>query len=120
MFERVRNRRGAGSIGCLLMLLLVGAGIYAGVQIGMPKFRHSSFTERLTEIWPYLGRQSEDIIRQRLIETAAEFDIHLRPDQVKIQIQGDRLTYEITYEKVADLKYKKKVMPFSVRRTGPY
>ena len=120
MFERARNRRGAGSIGCLLMLLLVGGGIYAGVQIGMPKFRHSSFTERLTEIWPYLGRQSEEIIRARLIETAAEFDIALKPEQVKVTIQGDRVTYEISYTKVADLKFWRKEMPFSVRRSGAW
>lgn len=86
----------------------------------MPKFRHSSFSERLVEIWPYLQRQSEEIVRARLIETAAEFDIALRPEQVKVTIQGDRLTYDISYTKVADLKFWRKEMPFTIHRSGAY
>ena len=46
---KVRNQRGAGSIGCLFMAAIIAAGMYAGFQFGIPRLRHSSFEDRMTE-----------------------------------------------------------------------
>jgi hypothetical protein len=118
--KRVRNERGAGNLGCLLMLVLLGGGVYAGYEIFMPQFRNNSFTDRLTETFPYFTRQSEENIRRRIIEVASDFDIALKPEQVKIKIAFDHLAVDIDYVKVADLKFWRKEMPFHITRSGPW
>ena len=114
------NQRGAGAIGCLLMIAIAAAGIYAGLELGLPELRHRSFEDRLTETFPYFSRQPEKNIRDRIVFIASEFHIELKPEQVKIQVEGDRLTIDIDYEKVADLKFQQKVLPYHIHRSGPY
>ena len=114
------NQRGAGGIGCLLIIGLAAAVIYAGLQLGLPDLRHRSFEERLNETFVYFSRQQEKNIRDRIIMIASEFHIDLTPEMVKVEISGDRLTIDIAYEKVADLKIRKKVLRYRVHRSGPY
>jgi len=114
------NQRGAGGIGCLLIIAIAAAGIYAGVQLGLPDLRHRSFEERLNETFSYFSRQPEKNIRDRIIFIASEFHIDLKPEQVQVTIEGDRLTLDIEYEKVADLKVQQKVLRYRVHRSGPY
>jgi len=116
----VRNQRGAGAIGCLLLIGIVVGAIYAGFMFAMPKFRNSSFEDRLNETITYFAKQPPEAIRQKVIDTAAEFDIVLRPENVKVQVHGDTLTLDIDYEKVVDLKVWQKTLAFSSHRTGSY
>jgi hypothetical protein len=114
------NQRGAGGIGCLFIIAIAAAVIYAGLQLGLPDLRHRSFEDRLSETFSYFSRQPEKNIRDRIIFIASEFHIDLKPEQVKIQIEGDRLTIDIDYEKVADLKFQQKILPYHIHRSGPY
>lgn len=120
MRSRLRNQVGAGGFGCLMLITLAACAVYAGLQFGMPKLRNTSFTDRLNETFTFFSRQPEDRIRDRLISIAGDFDIALKPEQVKVLIEGDRLTIDIRYEKVADLKLWQKPLPFHIHRTGPY
>lgn len=114
------NQRGAGGIGCLFMIALAVAVIYTGLELGLPELRHRSFEDRLNESYSFFARQPEKYIRERVIQIASEFHIDLKPEMVKIRIEGDRLTIDIAYEKVADLKLQKKVLRYEVHRSGPY
>jgi hypothetical protein len=73
-----------------------------------------------SEIYPYFSRQSAQSIRERIIDSAAEFDIPLKPEQVKLEIVGDHLTIDIDYVKVVDLKVWSREYPFHIHRRGPY
>ena len=37
VLRKIRNQRGAGSIGCLFMAACIGAAMYAGFQFGLPR-----------------------------------------------------------------------------------
>ncbi|HWR98820.1 MAG TPA: hypothetical protein VN317_10405 [Candidatus Methanoperedens sp.] len=114
------NQRGAGGIGCLFMVALAAAGIYAGLELGLPELRNRSFEDRLNESYAFFQRQPQKYIHARIIQIASEFHIDLKPEQVKVEIEGDRLTIDIAYEKVADLKFQKKVLAYHIHRSGPY
>ena len=120
MLGNTRNQRGAGAIGCLFIVALVGCSLYAGFQFGMPKLRHSSFGDRLTESYPHFQRQPAESIRSQIIKIASDFDIALTPDQVKVDIRSAYLTIDVTYEKRIDLKVWQTTLPFSLHRSGPY
>ena len=114
---KIRNQRGAGAIGCLFMTAFVAAGMYAGYQFGLPRLRHSSFEERITET--FAGnpqRLSAAEAQKQIIQIAADFDIALTPAQVKVAAVGDVLRIDIKYEKLIDLKVWQKTVAFSLRR----
>ena len=118
---KVRNQRGAGAIGCLFMSAIIAAVMYAGYQFGLPRLRHSSFEERITEsLAGNPQRLSAAEIQTQIIQIAADFDIALTPAQVKVDNSQGRLKIEVNYEKVIDLKVWQKTVPFSLRRDpGP-
>jgi hypothetical protein len=120
MLGKDRNQRGAGAIGCLLLVAMVGGGLYAGFQFGMPKLRHSSFADRLNESYVHFQKQPAESIRAQIIQIAADFDIALAPEQVKVEIESAKLTIDVSYEKRIDLKIWQTTLPFSVHRSGPY
>jgi hypothetical protein len=113
----VRNQRGAGAIGCLFMTAIVAAGIYAGAQFGIPRLRHSSFEDRVTESFAGNFHQlSAADIQKQIIQIASDFDIALTPAQVKVDNAGGRLKIDVAYVKVIDLKVWQTTVPFSLRR----
>jgi hypothetical protein len=118
---KVRNQRGAGAIGCLFMCAIIAAGMYAGFQFGIPRLRHSSFEDRITEsLAGNPQRLSAEEIQKQIIQTAADFDIGLTPEQVKVDTSRGRVKIDVNYEKVIDLKFWQKTVSFSLRRNpGP-
>ena len=117
----VRNQRGAGAIGCLFMSVIIAAGMYAGFQFGIPRLRHSSFEDRITESLagnPY--RLSAEEAQKQIIQIASDFDIALTPAQVKVDTSNGRLKIDVKYEKLIDLKVWQKTVYFSLHRDpGP-
>jgi hypothetical protein len=114
---KVRNQRGAGAIGCLFLITVVAAGMYAGYQFGLPRLRHSSFEERITE--SLVGnphRLSSEEIQKQIIQIASDFDIELHPAQVKVDTSRGLMKIDVQYEKVIDLKVWQTTVPFVLRR----
>lgn len=118
VFGKLRGQRGAGAIGCLFMSVIIGAVMYAGFQFGMPRLRHSSFEERLNESITAFRQQSAAEIQKQIIQTALEFDIALTPDQVKVTNANGLMKIDIEYEKLIDLKFWQKTVPFSTHRSA--
>jgi len=108
----VRNRRGAGTIGCLFLVVVVAVGMYAGFQIGIPRLRHSSFENRMNESLGNLRHQPPADVQKQVIQIAADFDIPLTPAQVKVDASGNRMKIDVSYEKVIDLYVWRRTMPF--------
>ncbi|HEY5999665.1 MAG TPA: hypothetical protein VI078_10250 [bacterium] len=120
MRRRRLDQRGAGGIGCLFIIAVAAAGIYAGLELGLPELRNRSFEDRLNESYSFFARQSDKYIRERIIQIASEFHIDLKPEQVNVVIEGDHLTIDIDYQKIADLKFEQKVLAYHIHRSGPY
>jgi hypothetical protein len=114
---KVRNQRGAGSLGCLFMVACIGAAMYAGFQFGLPRLRHSSFQDRVNEYFTTgVQSQSAEELQRAIIQIASDFDIELKPEQVKVENRGGRIKVDVNYEKLVDLKVWQKTYPFSYRR----
>ena len=120
VLRRVRSQRGAGAIGCLLMMVLVAGGVYGGFQYFMPKLRYSSFSDRMNESFPHFQKQDPEGVRKQIIDMAAEFDVQLKPEQVKVDTTSGRLVIDVQYEKLVDLKFWQKTLTFTMHRAAPY
>lgn len=117
--RNTRNQRGAGAIGCILLLAFVGAGLYAAYELGMPRLRHSSFEDRINETIYHFQRQPAELVAKQIIEIASEFDIALTPDQVKVESSpSGTLRIDVVYEKAVDLKVWQTKLRFTLRRAS--
>lgn len=113
------NQRGAGAIGCLILLALVGGGLYAGYELGMPRLRHSSFEDRINETIYHFQRQPAEAVSKQVIQIASEFDIALTPEQVKVETgSGGSLRIDVTYQKPVDLKVWQTTLHFRLHRAS--
>ncbi len=120
MRQRIRNQRGAGGLGCLVTIAVAAAAIYAGLELGMPRLRHSSFSDRMSETMSFFSRQPEKYVRDRTMQVAAEFHIDLKPEQVKVRIENNTVTVDVAYEKFVDLKVWQTTLPFTLHRSAAY
>lgn len=85
-------------ISLVIFLLLVNAG----VRVGMVHFRHQQFTDALSELSLFSGGKSEEIVRAKVMELAAEHKIPLDPDFVELARKnvpgiGDHSVIKVSY-----------------------
>lgn len=62
----VSGRRGASSLGCLVMLLLLAAVSYFGFNVGEAYLRFYRFQDGMRQEVRFAGRNSDLVIRTRL------------------------------------------------------
>ncbi len=92
----VTARRGASSLGCLVMLLVVSAIVYFGVNAGEVFVRHYRFEDAIRQEARFAKQNSDDVIIMRLKSFADSLDlpegaqhIGIRRDARRIQIWSD-------------------------------
>ncbi len=61
-----RNRRGAGSRGCLISFLLLAVALYYGINIGEVWYRYQQMEEEMTSQARMAPGISDHVIRRRL------------------------------------------------------
>jgi hypothetical protein len=62
----VRSRRGAGRIGCLLLLLIVAAAGYFGFPVGEAYFAFYRYQDRMKSEARFAAHNSDAVIRARV------------------------------------------------------
>lgn len=116
---KVGNQRGSGAFGCIFMLALLAAGMYAGFQFGLPRLRHSSFQDRVTEAFAgNFQNQTPEEVQKQIIQIASDFDIALTPAQVKVDTTNKMLKINVKYDKVIDLIVWQTTVPFTLNRSA--
>ncbi len=112
LLVRRRGNRGAGKVGCLLMLLVLGGAGYSAFQLGVPYYHNASFSERVKELMPYLRGHYPKDIRQSVIKVAKDFDLDLKPEQVQVEIIRNRMLIDVRYERTVVLPYWSRTITF--------
>jgi hypothetical protein len=72
MVTLLRNRRGAGTLGCLFSLLLVAAMLYYGYHIGQVYWKFYQLQDAMKSQARLAPSLADDVIRRRLNESADE------------------------------------------------
>ena len=102
-----RNRRGEGSRGCLVSLLLLAVALYYGINIGEVWYRFHQMEEEMTSQARMAPGISDGVIRQRL-QVKAEA-LGLPPEAREFRIvrsgQARRITIESHYSESVDLPF---------------
>ena len=88
------------AVSLIIFLLLVNAG----AKVGMVYFHHQQFKDALSELSLFSGVKSEEVVRAKVMELAAEHQIPLDPDFVEITRKnvpgiGDHSSIKVSYAK---------------------
>ena len=66
MVNPISNRRGKGTLGCIVPIVLIALFIYAGSLFGRPWFRAQQFRDEMTTTARFAASLSDSLIRVRL------------------------------------------------------
>lgn len=116
----VTTRRGAGSFGCLISLLLVAVVGYVGFRIGDAYLGYLRYKDAMAQQVRFADRYSDSVIRLHL--TAIADSLGLPPDArvLTLEREGDTIRISARYTETMDFRVTKKELHFNPRAQGTF
>ena len=114
----VNSRRGASSLGCLVMLLLLAAALYFGVGIGENYFRFYQYQDSMRQEVRFAAHNSDALILRHLRERADSLGLPEAAGEVSLQRDGRHIEIESEYYVQVELPLYVKEVRFSPHAEG--
>jgi len=97
--------RGAGSLGCLLWLLVFVAALYYGVNVGEVFFRYYRLVDAMDEQARFAGALDNGTIQRRILQAAGEIGVPDSAARVVIRRSYTplQISIESSYSETIDL-----------------
>lgn len=92
------GRRGAGAIGCLTTLAIIGVMIYLAVQFGRPWFRYQQFHDEMKSAARYAVTLPDSVIRARLTSRADSLGLPKEAKRLTVRRRRSPAAIEIFSE----------------------
>jgi hypothetical protein len=94
--------RGAGRIGCLLWLAVLGVTAYIGYKVIPVKVATSTFYDFMQEEAAFASIRPVNQLQHEILAKAKELDLPLTEDNLKIKKLRESITIEANYEITID------------------
>ena len=94
--------RGAGRVGCLLWLAVLGLTIYIGTKVVPVKVATSTFYDFLQEEAAFASIRPVKQLQREILAKAKELELPLTEDNLKIKLMRESITIEANYEITID------------------
>ena len=114
----VTPRRGTGSLGCLVMLMLVAAVLYFGVGIGEHYFRFYQYQDSMRQEVKFSAHNSDALILRHLRERADSLGLPEAAGEVTLQREGRHIEMESEYYVHIELPLYVKEVRFNPHAEG--
>jgi hypothetical protein len=100
-------RRGAGNLGCLIVILIIALGLYLAFGFGEAYFRAYQFKDSMQSDAGFAGNMPDENIKKHLAAVADS--LGLPPEAGDVTIVRSQRTINITsnYDEVVELPFKK-------------
>lgn len=93
-----RDERGAGRLGCLLLLALVGIGIYAVIKIAAGEFAYRSVRETARQEAALGSERTDEEIRNVMLRRVRELELPPAAEAISIRRAPDgSVTISLSY-----------------------
>jgi hypothetical protein len=114
------NEKGEGRVGLLITLIIVAVAIFLGVKIIPVRIAAYEFRDVLREEARYGAvRNSDSVVTKRILEKAAELEIPLKKQDLKVRRTPGQMIITATYEQPIDLKVTTYVYKFNETEKAP-
>lgn len=93
-----RSERGEGNLGCILWLLALGLAVLIAWKAVPVKLQSTELYDYMDELAKFSAAQvPPDQLKKRILDRAAQLQIPLRKENVRVQRNGDRIYMEVEY-----------------------
>jgi hypothetical protein len=116
----VRSRRGMGTTGCLLTLLLLAAIGYFGLKVGEVYWRYLEYKNVMTQQAKFASNFSDEQIRQRLVISADSLGLPPEASLVTIERTSHHISIGADYIETVELPLQVRQISFSPRAEADY
>ncbi len=93
--------RGGSTLGCLVVIALLGAGIYAGFKFARAQWDYEGVKEEVTEIaryWVMQDKADPETIKQEIIQKAERHNVILEKEDIEVKrSEGGILTIDVAW-----------------------
>jgi len=114
------NEKGEGRIGLMITLIIVAVSIFLGVKVIPVRIAAYEFRDVLREEARYGAvRNSDDLVTKRILEKAAELEIPLKKQDLKVSRTPGQMVITASYEQPIDLKVTTYVYKFKETEKAP-
>jgi len=103
----VVNRRGAGSLGCLIPILILALGAYVAYGFGEAYFRYYQFKDAMGQEARFAATMTDDQITKRLAALADTLQLPPGAELITISRAASVITISSDYDEVITLPMKK-------------
>jgi len=80
-----RTRRGVGQIGCLVMLLLMSAGVYFAIGVGQVYWDYYQYRDRMLQEARFAASRTDGVIKKRLYLFADSLGLPEGAKQIRVR-----------------------------------
>jgi hypothetical protein len=99
-------RRGAGNLGCLIVILILALGIYIAFGFGEAYFRAYQFKDSMRSDAEFAGTLTDEKIKSHLSALADSLDLPPAASDVTIVRSQRTITITSDYDEVIELPFK--------------
>lgn len=93
-----RSERGEGNLGCILWLLALGLAILIAWKAVPVKLQSTELYDYMDELAKFsAGTVPPDELRKRILDRAAQLQIPLQKENIRVERNGDRIYMEVDY-----------------------
>jgi hypothetical protein len=116
------STRGRASLGCLLVLLLLAAALYFGVNVGEAYWRYLRFKDAMEQEVRFAQLRTDPVIAGRLASAAASLGLPVAAHQIVVQRDPSARYISIAaqYAEQVELPGFVRTLHFAPRAEGKY
>lgn len=114
----VSRRRGRGSLGCLVALMLVATVLYFGVGIGEHYFRFYQYQDAMRQEVKFAAHNSDALILRHLRERADSLGLPEAAGEVNLQREGRHIEMDSEYYVLIEIPLYVKEVRFNAHAEG--
>ena len=93
-----RSERGEGNLGCILWLLALGLAVLIAWKAIPVKLQSTELYDYMDELAKFSAAQlPPDQLKKRILERAAQLQIQIRKEDIRVERNGDRIYMEVRY-----------------------
>ncbi len=116
--ERIRQvrRTNQGGVGLFILAVVVALAVFAGFRIAKLKFDAKTIESDVSEMGDAALVALSPDVKEQVVRALAFYDVTMNPDDVKVEITGDRahIRIQFKYTRYADLLVTRIPLAFQV------
>lgn len=113
------NRRGRSSLGCLVLLLILAAALYFGINIGEVYWRFYEFRDAMRQEVRFAKQISDDRIKLHLSALADSLGLPEEATDITINRTSSEISVSAEYSERVELPLYVRQIRFYPRAQGP-